>query len=73
MCNEPVRDLRHITPIIAAVSVTFAIIAVALRVVDAAYRGTWLHWSNVCIVLALVSVLRSRLGGVSKNDRDRRR
>lgn len=55
-CGEPVRDLTHITPIVTAVSGTFAIAAVVMRLVDSLARDTFLNWSNFSIVVSLVRI-----------------
>lgn len=57
-CGEPVRDLTVITPVVTAVSGTFAIVAVVMRLVDSFHRGHLFNWSNFSIVLALVSLLK---------------
>lgn len=56
-CGEPVRDLTVITPVVTAVSGTFAIVAVIMRLVDSLARETFLNWSNFCIVASLASIL----------------
>jgi hypothetical protein len=58
-CGEPVRDLTVITPVVTAVSGTFAIVAVVMRLVDSFNRDNLLNWSNFSVVLALVSILES--------------
>ncbi|POS68616.1 hypothetical protein DHEL01_v212990 [Diaporthe helianthi] len=62
-CGEPVRDLTVITPVVTAVSGTFAIVAVVMRLVDSFNRGNMLNWSNLLIILALVSVLKDVCAG----------
>lgn len=57
MCGDPVRDLRHVTPIVTGVSMSLAILAVGMRMLDAFRRDYLLDWSNIAIVLALVSTL----------------
>lgn len=56
-CGKPVRDLTVITPVVTAVSGTFAIVAVIMRLVDSLARETFLNWSNFCIVASLVRIL----------------
>lgn len=56
-CGEPVRDLTVITPVVTAVSGTFAIVAVIMRLVDSFNRDNLFNWSNYSIVVALVSIL----------------
>lgn len=58
-CGEPVRDLTVITPVVTAVSGTFAIVAVIMRLVDSVARDTFLNWSNFCIVMSLVRIRES--------------
>lgn len=60
-CGEPVRDLTVITPVVTAVSGTFAIVAVIMRLVDSLARETFLNWSNFCIVASLVRNLEPDL------------
>ncbi|KAK7741196.1 hypothetical protein SLS63_000749 [Diaporthe eres] len=56
-CGEPVRDLTVITPVVTAISGTFAIVAVIMRLVDSLARDTFLNWSNFCIVMSLLTWL----------------
>lgn len=60
-CGEPVRDLTVITPVVTAISGTFAIVAVIMRLVDSLARDTFLNWSNGCIVMSLVRILEPYL------------
>lgn len=55
-CGEPVRDLTVITPVVTAVSGTFAIVAVIMRLIDSFNRDNLFNWSNYSIVVALVSI-----------------
>ncbi|KAG6362028.1 hypothetical protein INS49_010257 [Diaporthe citri] len=56
-CGEPVRDLTVITPVVTAISGTFAIVAAIMRLVDSLARDTFLNWSNFCIVMSLLTWL----------------
>lgn len=55
LCNEPVRDMSGITPMVVSVSMSLAIFTVILRAMDCCYRRNELtHWSNLAVVGSLV-------------------
>ncbi|KAL2396867.1 hypothetical protein ABEF93_004033 [Exophiala dermatitidis] len=59
LCKEPVRDATAITPIIVAVSGSIAILSVVLRLADRWPNMERVQWSDLSVVLALVSIVLS--------------
>ena len=59
MCDEPVRDITQITPIVNAVSGAVATICVIMRIADRYPYWERLQWADLCVVIALVSFGRN--------------